>query len=90
MCLSVEKLGHGQDVVLTGSKDHHIKVIIIVDISITVEYLLSLHFIWFLMFKSSWFPVRLTKNSESLTKINKTSIFLKRFVKRRSSFFEQK
>uniref|UniRef100_M3ZS13 Kinesin family member 21A n=1 Tax=Xiphophorus maculatus TaxID=8083 RepID=M3ZS13_XIPMA len=26
MCLSVEKLGHGQDVVLTGSKDHHIKM----------------------------------------------------------------
>lgn len=26
VCLAVEKLGHGQDVVLTGSKDHHIKV----------------------------------------------------------------
>ncbi|KAM4712041.1 kinesin-like protein KIF21A isoform 4-T4 [Anableps anableps] len=26
MCLTVEKLGHGQDVVLTGSKDHHIKM----------------------------------------------------------------
>ncbi|XP_068442402.1 kinesin-like protein KIF21A isoform X2 [Clinocottus analis] len=26
MCLSVDKLGHGQDVVLTGSKDHHIKM----------------------------------------------------------------
>lgn len=47
MCLSVEKLGHGQDVVLTGSKDHHIKVIIIVNINIRVEYLLYLHFICF-------------------------------------------
>uniref|UniRef100_A0A4W6E350 Kinesin family member 21A n=1 Tax=Lates calcarifer TaxID=8187 RepID=A0A4W6E350_LATCA len=26
MCLTVDKLGHGQDVVLTGSKDHHIKM----------------------------------------------------------------
>ncbi|XP_036004739.1 kinesin-like protein KIF21A isoform X2 [Fundulus heteroclitus] len=26
MCLTVEKLGHGQDVVLTGSKDHHVKM----------------------------------------------------------------
>uniref|UniRef100_A0A1A8NYY5 Kinesin motor domain-containing protein n=1 Tax=Nothobranchius rachovii TaxID=451742 RepID=A0A1A8NYY5_9TELE len=26
LCLSVEKLDHGQDVVLTGSKDHHIKM----------------------------------------------------------------
>lgn len=26
MCLAVDKLGSGQDVVLTGSKDHHIKV----------------------------------------------------------------
>lgn len=26
MCLTVDKLGSGQDVVLTGSKDHHIKV----------------------------------------------------------------
>ena len=26
MCLTVDKLGNGQDVVLTGSKDHHIKV----------------------------------------------------------------
>ncbi|XP_041833618.1 kinesin-like protein KIF21A isoform X2 [Melanotaenia boesemani] len=26
MCLTVEKLGHGQDMVLTGSKDHHIKM----------------------------------------------------------------
>uniref|UniRef100_A0A7N8XMD3 Kinesin family member 21A n=1 Tax=Mastacembelus armatus TaxID=205130 RepID=A0A7N8XMD3_9TELE len=25
-CLTVDKLGHGQDVVLTGSKDHHIKM----------------------------------------------------------------
>ncbi|KAM9328067.1 kinesin-like protein KIF21A isoform 2-T2 [Pholidichthys leucotaenia] len=26
MCLTVEKLGNGQDIVLTGSKDHHIKI----------------------------------------------------------------
>ncbi|KAK5609460.1 Kinesin-like protein kif21a, partial [Crenichthys baileyi] len=26
MCLTVEKLGQGQDVVLTGSKDHHVKM----------------------------------------------------------------
>ncbi|KAK7896321.1 hypothetical protein WMY93_021646 [Mugilogobius chulae] len=26
MCLTVEKLGNGQDLVLTGSKDHHIKM----------------------------------------------------------------
>ncbi|XP_044041473.1 kinesin-like protein KIF21A isoform X2 [Siniperca chuatsi] len=26
MCLTVDKLGNGQDVVLTGSKDHHIKM----------------------------------------------------------------
>ncbi len=26
MCLTVDKLGNGQDVVLTGSKDHHVKV----------------------------------------------------------------
>nr|XP_020457048.1 kinesin-like protein KIF21A isoform X2 [Monopterus albus] len=26
MCLTVDKLGNGQDVVLTGSKDHHIKI----------------------------------------------------------------
>uniref|UniRef100_A0A3B4UGC7 Kinesin family member 21A n=1 Tax=Seriola dumerili TaxID=41447 RepID=A0A3B4UGC7_SERDU len=26
MCLTVDKLGHGQDVVLTGSKDHHVKM----------------------------------------------------------------
>lgn len=26
MCLAIDKLGGGQDVVLTGSKDHHIKV----------------------------------------------------------------
>ncbi|XP_072233172.1 kinesin-like protein KIF21A isoform X2 [Leuresthes tenuis] len=26
MCLTVEKLGHGQDLVLTGSKDHHVKM----------------------------------------------------------------
>ncbi|KAM4523768.1 kinesin-like protein KIF21A [Fundulus diaphanus] len=26
MCLTVEKLGHGQDVVLTGSKDYHVKM----------------------------------------------------------------
>ncbi|XP_054481005.1 kinesin-like protein KIF21A [Anoplopoma fimbria] len=26
MCLTVDKLGHGQDIVLTGSKDHHIKM----------------------------------------------------------------
>ncbi|KAG7215946.1 hypothetical protein INR49_031542 [Caranx melampygus] len=26
MCLTVDKWGHGQDVVLTGSKDHHIKM----------------------------------------------------------------
>uniref|UniRef100_A0A672IJ04 Kinesin family member 21A n=1 Tax=Salarias fasciatus TaxID=181472 RepID=A0A672IJ04_SALFA len=26
VCLTVEKLGHGQDVVLTGSKDHHVKM----------------------------------------------------------------
>ncbi|CAL1568959.1 unnamed protein product [Knipowitschia caucasica] len=26
MCLTVERLGNGQDVVLTGSKDHHIKM----------------------------------------------------------------
>lgn len=26
MCLAVDRLGSGQDVVLTGSKDHHIKV----------------------------------------------------------------
>ncbi|KAM9845518.1 kinesin-like protein KIF21A [Aulostomus maculatus] len=26
MCLTVEKLGHGQDVVLSGSKDHHVKM----------------------------------------------------------------
>lgn len=25
-CLTVEKLGNGQDIVLTGSKDHHIKM----------------------------------------------------------------
>ncbi|KAL6116967.1 kif21a [Pungitius sinensis] len=26
MCLTLDKLGHGQDVVLTGSKDHHVRV----------------------------------------------------------------
>ncbi|XP_070847961.1 kinesin-like protein KIF21A isoform X2 [Chaetodon trifascialis] len=26
MCLTVDKLGNGQDVVLTGSKDHHVKM----------------------------------------------------------------
>lgn len=26
MCLTVDKLGSGQDIVLTGSKDHHLKV----------------------------------------------------------------
>ncbi|XP_071358295.1 kinesin-like protein KIF21A isoform X2 [Trachinotus anak] len=26
MCLTVDKLGHGQDIVLTGSKDHHVKM----------------------------------------------------------------
>uniref|UniRef100_A0A665X5K1 Kinesin-like protein KIF21A n=1 Tax=Echeneis naucrates TaxID=173247 RepID=A0A665X5K1_ECHNA len=26
MCLTVDKLSHGQDVVLTGSKDHHVKM----------------------------------------------------------------
>lgn len=26
LCLAVDRLGSGQDVVLTGSKDHHIKV----------------------------------------------------------------
>lgn len=26
MCLTVDKLGNGQDIVLTGSKDHHIKM----------------------------------------------------------------
>ncbi|XP_069556132.1 kinesin-like protein KIF21A isoform X1 [Brachyistius frenatus] len=26
MCLSVEKMGNGQDIVLTGSKDHHVKM----------------------------------------------------------------
>lgn len=26
MCLAVDRLGSGQDVVLTGSKDHYIKV----------------------------------------------------------------
>ncbi|KAM3859056.1 kinesin-like protein KIF21A [Diretmus argenteus] len=26
MCLTVDQLGHGQDIVLTGSKDHHVKM----------------------------------------------------------------
>uniref|UniRef100_A0A3P8VYV7 Kinesin family member 21A n=1 Tax=Cynoglossus semilaevis TaxID=244447 RepID=A0A3P8VYV7_CYNSE len=31
MCLTVDKLGHGQDVVLTGSKDRHIKMFVIAE-----------------------------------------------------------